>query len=62
MAAFLNKPVVNLLLPCSKSTTPLYLFISRRDAVHRSFSLYIDNLPSCALIANTGIGIALYGG
>ncbi len=61
MAAALNKPVANLLLPCSKTTTLHRPFITSIDSSRKNFSLSVDNLRNYVLRASTGIGIALYG-
>jgi len=62
VAAALNKPVANLLLPGSKIATGHGRFFNRIDSSRKNFSLPVNNLRNYVTRASTGIGIALYGG
>ncbi len=47
-----------MLYPCSKIATSISLFVTRIASTLKSFSLTVDDLLLCVLMASIGIGIA----
>jgi hypothetical protein len=51
--------VADLLLPCSRVDTPLYLLLTRIDTTRKKIYLELRNLRLCVVRASGGMSIAL---